>query len=84
MFDYYFTFRSMTAAQLAVTELNKSGISSSLLRAPKAISSMGCSYAVRVSYHNGPAAALILRQTGIAFTKVFHLDDSAIWKEAFL
>ncbi len=84
MLDYYFTFRSMTAAQQAVMELNKSGLFASLLRAPRALSSMGCGYAVRVSLQNGTAAALVLRKAGIIFAKTFQMDASGVWREAYL
>lgn len=83
MLDYYFTFRSMTAAQQAVMELKKSGLFASLLRAPRALSSMGCGYAVRVAFQNGSAAALVLRHTAADFTKIFQSDTSGGWREVF-
>lgn len=84
MLDYYFTFRSMTAAQQAVMELKKSGLFASLLRAPRALSSMGCGYAVRVAFQNGSAAALVLRHASVAFTKTFQADKSGGWREVLL
>lgn len=84
MLDYYFTFRSMTAAQQAVMELNKSGLFASLLRAPRALSSMGCGYAVRISFQNGPAAALVMQKADIVFAKSFQMDTSGNWREVYL
>ncbi len=84
MLDYYFTFRSMTAAQQAAMELNESGYFAALLRAPKALAGKGCGYAVRISLQNGSAAASILRNAGIFFEKVFRMDVSGLWREAFL
>lgn len=84
MLDYYFTFRSMTAAQQAVAELNKSGLSAYLLRAPRALSSMGCGYAVRIAFQNGQMAASVLRKSGVSFTKCFQMGASGAWKEVYL
>ena len=84
MLDYYFTFRSMTAAQQAAAALNKSEIFASLLRAPRALSSMGCGYAVRVAFQSGPSAAAILHKSGVSYIKSFQMDISGYWKEVYL
>ena len=42
MYQYYFTFRSMTQAQRAVGLLRQAGVFPTLLRTPRAISSQGC------------------------------------------
>ncbi len=84
MYDYYFTFRSVTAAQQAASELNKSGLFGSVLRTPGALSSMGCGFAVRVPFHHGTAAAFLLRKKDISFMKIFHKDLSGAWTEVYL
>src|SRR5699024_3056452 len=48
MYDYYFTFRSMTQAQRAVGVLQQAAIYAVLERTPRAISPQGCGYAVKV------------------------------------
>ena len=84
MFDYYFTFRSMTSAQQAVMHLNKNGLFASMLRTPKVLSSKGCGFSVRVLLQNGSDAALILRKAGIYYEKVFQMSVSGSWTEAYL
>ena len=84
MFDYYFTFRSMTAAQQAAMYLNKNGLFASLLRAPKVLSEKGCGFSVRILLQNGSDAAMILRKAGIYYEKVFQMSASGVWTEAYL
>ena len=84
MFDYYFTFRSMTAAQQAVMLLNKNGLFASFLRAPRALSAKGCGFAVRVLFQNGTDAAMMLRKAGAIYEKVFQMNASGAWMEAYL
>lgn len=84
MLDYYFTFRSITAAQQAVMELIKSGLSAYLLRAPKALATKGCGYAVRILFQSGTLAASVLRKSGISYMKCFQMGISGEWKEVCL
>ena len=84
MFDYYFTFRSLTAAQQAAAELQSHMIFPSLLRAPKSLSSMGCAYAARVMFPDGKFAAATLRKSGVVFEKVFVQDNLGVWREVHL
>ena len=44
----YYTFRSITRAQLAQRALREAGVSAALLRTPKALAAEGCGYALRL------------------------------------
>ncbi len=72
---YYFTFRSMTKAQEAAMELSKLGISATFSRSPKAVSDLGCGYAVRVDLSGGWSVARALRNLGIRFEKVVQISN---------
>lgn len=65
MYEYYFTFQSITHAQNALSELFRIGISAELIRSPKRFSAMGCSYALRVLSADGYSAYATLRSAGI-------------------
>ena len=74
MYEYYFTFRSMTRAQMAVQRLNGRGIGAELVRIPKSIAAMGCGHAVRVQREDAYPASAALHAAGIGFERVFALD----------
>lgn len=62
MFEYLFTFRSLTAAQSARNVLSAEGIRAPVTRTPGRMAANGCGYAVRVSEKNGIRAAELLRR----------------------
>ena len=84
MYEYYFTFRSMTRAQQAALELLRYGVDSRYLRAPKSISSMGCGYAVAVEKRYAHRAAAVLRLRGTGFERVFRVNSDGKAEEVFL
>ena len=65
MYEYYFTFPSVTFAQRALSELLQKGISAELIRSPRRISSYGCGYALKVSAADGYIASAVMRTAGI-------------------
>lgn len=69
MYEYYFTFPSVTFAQRALSELVQKGIAAELIRAPKRISSYGCGYALKVSASDGYVASAVMRSAGIRPSK---------------
>lgn len=73
---YYFTFHSMTQAQTAASLLQRYGISAKFLRAPKAISSTGCGYAVQTGLNNAYDAINILRHAGVIPRRIFRTAGS--------
>lgn len=65
MYEYYFTFQSITYAQKALSELFRIGIASELIRSPKHLSAAGCSYALTVKSSDGFRAYAAMRSVGI-------------------
>ncbi len=81
MYEYYFTFRSMTAAQQAASEATRSGYDVNYLRAPRALSALGCGYAIRVKKTDIRPIAAKLKATGIRYDKIMSLDEGGSRKE---
>lgn len=75
MSKYSFTFRSVTQAQYALVVLNRYGIDGELVQAPMEVSENGCAYAVQVRIIDGYRAALLLRQEGVLFVRVYQTTD---------
>lgn len=73
MYEYYFTFQSMTRAQTAQAVLTRHGLFSDMRRTPKTLAAQGCGYALRLSAADGPAAAAALRREGALFGHCFRL-----------
>lgn len=81
MYEYYFTFRSVTSAQNAMMTLAEKGIPADFLRTPRFLSRVGCGYAVKLSYSDGYAAAAVLRQQQIKFERFVRLFPDGIIEE---
>ena len=75
MFDFYYTFRSLTTAQQAVLTLLQFSIQADLVRTPGRFTQMGCGYAVRINEDNAYQAGLLLRQHGIAYERGIRLNQ---------
>ncbi len=65
MKGYYFSFRSVTAAQKALRTLTDAGIPASMGRTPGALAKNGCGYCLRVAERWGPGAARALRDSDV-------------------
>lgn len=83
MYDYYFTFRSMTQAQRAVSVLRQAGISPTLIRTPRAISTKGCGYSVKVGGDTVYRTAEILRGALILFEKAYRITAGGRAEEVY-
>ena len=75
------TFRSVTLAQKGERVLKQAEISCSLQRTPKMLSERGCGYCLRVRPYHGERAITALREKGIAYGKVYALEEDGIPKE---
>ncbi|MEI3130081.1 MAG: DUF3343 domain-containing protein [Oscillospiraceae bacterium] len=62
MNDYYFTFRSITTAQIGSAALHDAGLPHVLLRTPKAMAWQGCGYSLRVTAARAAGTAQCLRR----------------------
>ena len=84
MFQYVFSFDSLTAAQLARGVLDARYIPCRVVRAPKAAARRGCGYAVRVEGRDGARSAAVFREEGQQFSGVFRLMPDGTVEEAEL
>lgn len=83
MYDYYFTFRSMTQAQRAVGVLQQVAVYATLTRTPRAISPQGCGYAVKVLRGDVYRAANALRNALVLYEKCYQFTADGRAKEVF-
>lgn len=81
---YYFTFRSMTQAQIAAQRLKHHGITAVFLRAPKSLSHTGCGYALQVDPTDVHGVVFILRNAGIYPWRLFRSLKNGEAQEVFL
>lgn len=75
------TFRSVTPAQRAEEVLRRAGIDCTVKRTPKWMEEKGCGYSLRLGSRDIMAAAMLLRQAGVAFRKAYSLNDSGTPEE---
>ncbi len=83
MYQYYFTFRSMTQAQRAVGLLRQAGIFPTLLRTPRAISSQGCGYSILVRGEEVYQTAAALRAGLVLYEKAYRMSAGGRAEEVF-
>lgn len=76
MYEYYFTFHSVTQAQRGLEELLRRGIYTELIRSPKKFSSAGCGYALKVLSSDGYTAAAALKIAGITPVRSLRVFDN--------
>jgi len=65
MNGFYFTFRSVTAAQKGHRALSLAGVPSTMLRTPATLSVHGCGHCLRVSSRWAAQAAKVLQGSGV-------------------
>lgn len=75
------TFRSVTPAQRAEEALRRTGVNCTIQRTPKWMEAKGCGYSLRLDCQDIMASAMLLRQAGISFRKVYSLTDSGTPEE---
>ena len=79
--DWLITFRSVTFAQKGERRLKSAGIDCILQRTPKELSERGCGYCLRLRWYHGDRAITALREKGIAYGKVYTLEEDGIPRE---
>ena len=84
MYDLFFTFHSLTRAQIAAQTLRYQGISAYLIHAPEVLSSLGCGYAVKINGADGYAASTYLRNDHIIYEKAFRKFPGSAPEEVFV
>lgn len=84
MYDYYFTFRSITGAQRGEQLLMKRSVPCKLLRSPKFLSIKGCGYALKIRSAQFLTAANILRLYGAPVQKIYRVGADGQGEEVVL
>ncbi len=84
MYDYYFTFKSITGAQQGEGFLLRHGIRVRLLRSPSFLSKNGCGYALKLRGGDVANAARILRLARISYGGIYRVDASGHAEETLL
>lgn len=78
------TFRSVTFAQRGEGVLRRAGLGCTLQRTPRWMEEQGCGYSLRLRHRDGAAAVRLLRESNIAFRKVYLHDGSGTLEELVL
>lgn len=75
------TFRSVTFAQRAEGVLQRMGYFCTVRRTPKWMEEQGCGYSLRLRQEDIMAAALLLRENGISYRKVYEMTGEGQLEE---
>lgn len=78
---YLIICRSLTYAQRTAAVLERVGISTRILRAPKAVAQEGCSHAVRVAQHQLNGALMALKRADMTPARVFLGEKDGSFQE---
>ena len=81
MNDYYFTFRSVTAAMQGGQLLRRNGVPSATVRTPMELRQQGCGYSLRVRGDTVARAKQALKQAEIQYSSIYRKDESGQWRE---
>lgn len=80
MFDYYFTFRSVTAATRGSRVLERGGISSVTVRTPRELRQQGCGYSLRIRGDALAGARRLFAREGVGYQKLYRRAGER-WQE---
>ncbi len=81
MYDYFFTFRSVTAAMTGGRVLERAGVPGVTVRTPKKLRQKGCGYSLRVREEVLPEARSALQAAGARYQKLYRKTGSGTWQE---
>lgn len=84
MLYYLIVCRTLTHAQRTAAALERTGISTRILRSPKSISGEGCSHCVRVSRRDLESALQVLRRGQLEPKRVFAAQSDGTYMEMSL
>jgi len=82
MVQYLILCRSLTYAQKAARALERTGITASIMRAPKELGKEGCAYCVKVSERRLQAALTVLKNTETRVGRVYSIEANGEIREA--
>lgn len=72
------TFRSITPAQRGQRLLRSQGMEPVLQRTPRWMEERGCGYCLRLSPEQVHQAAQLLREGGLAYSKIYFEENGAV------
>lgn len=81
MHDYFFTFRSVTAAMKGSQVLEGAGIKTTLSRTPKSLQRQGCGYSLRVRGEAWTTARLLFAREEVHYQKLYRKTEKDQWQE---
>lgn len=84
MYDYYFTFRSVTVAKRGGRTLEGAGVAPLMVRTPSNLRQMGCGYSLRVRERELPAALEALNAADVPFQRLYRKTEEGKWQEVTL
>lgn len=80
MNDYYFTFRSVTAAMQGRQVLQKGGVTAAAVRTPMELRQQGCGYSLRLTERSYERAKALLDHAGLPYRRIYRRRDGQ-WQE---
>ena len=81
MYDYFFTFRSVTAAQGGAKRLEKAGIPAMMVRTPRNLQKQGCGDSLRARAAQYRAGQQLLVFSDTATTEIYTRLPDGNWEE---
>lgn len=81
MQQYYFTFRSVTAAMEGRKDLERAGIRAQMVRTPIQLRKQGCGYSLRVAQQSYRASEAILSQGERRYQRCYLRSGDGQWQE---
>ena len=78
---YMFTFRSVTPSQRAERILKNSGYSCRLGRTPRWMEEQGCGYSLKIFDGEPTDVAMLLKNNGVAYRKIYLQKESGNMEE---
>lgn len=84
MVYYLILCKSLTHAQRTALALERSGIPAHIQRAPRQITSRGCSHCVKISERSLTAALTALQRAGLTPTRLFITEGDGSYREVAL
>jgi voltage-gated potassium channel Kch len=84
MVYYLIICRSLTYAQRTAAALERAGIAAYVLRAPKSISTAGCTHCVKISQRSLSASLLALNKVGLSPQRIYVTEGDGSFREVKL
>ena len=81
MYEFSFTFRSVTAATRAAKVLERARVPNRLVRTPRQVQELGCGYSLRVRGEDLSRAKEILLKEGETLRRVYRKLGDGTWQE---